>query len=196
MIMKFLAYLVILAALVASIFASPMLYVDYSPEFSREMDNLYNQYRTKNGLSPASPLECANNLARNIDWNSYISGKSARVIEDQLDITAKGREECPELPNASFFIVIVQQPSINTEIFNEINSVTPNGVASWSHFGAGRIKYRDGFIWSLVLVDPSGNNGGSSAQSNTDQVSAQGFQGSWDQAASTMYDIWGSHGGI
>jgi hypothetical protein len=173
-----------------------MPYTDDSDAFSQEINSFYNQYRIEKGLPLASPLECANRLANSIDWAGYTRHSDGEIVVDQFDIAVKGREECPELSNASFFLAIVRSPTTGPDTFGKIDNLTPNGVAGWSYFGVGRDNYRGGYRWSLVLVDPSGNNGGSGAQSNTDQVSAQGFQGSWDQAASTMYDIWGSHGGI
>jgi hypothetical protein len=177
-----------LALLIVNVIALPMPYTSDDDMFSQEMSSVYNLYRAENGMPPANPLECANRLANSINWVSY-ADIASEIVTDQYDITIKGREACPDLPNASFFLAVIQ--SSNTGLFNRINELTPNGIASWSHFGSGRYKFRDSFMWSLVLVDPSGNNGGSSAQ-----IAAQSTQTSWDQAASNLYDIWGSHGGI
>jgi hypothetical protein len=88
-------------------------------------------------------------------------------VTQQHDIVARGREVCSEFPNASFFIAVVKALFTDDETFGEIDSLVPNGFGGWSHFGIGRINHQDGdFDWSLVLVDPSGNNSESTAKDN------------------------------
>jgi hypothetical protein len=188
--MKLFSYIITLATLSINVLALPAPYVDDSVAFSNEIGDIYNQYRAQKGYPQASPLECAMRLANEVSWSAYIKEGSDRIVTDQSGITAKGRAECPELKDASFFLAIVRSPTTGGGIFGMIDSVTPNGLSGWSHFGAKRADFLYEFEWALVLVDPNGNNGGQPASDSND---AQDF---WDQAALVGSTSWGSSVGI
>jgi hypothetical protein len=118
--MRLFAYFVTLAMLAAGLAAIPTPNSHASASFSQTLGNAYNYYRINSGLTPATSLECVNQLANDIDWTTYLAS-SNEIITDQADITAKGRTKCPELATASFFLAIVQSQAVGLDVLGRID---------------------------------------------------------------------------
>ncbi|RKP05663.1 hypothetical protein THASP1DRAFT_32495 [Thamnocephalis sphaerospora] len=154
-----LVFATLFMALTTTVWARPMPSPSGNVGFQQEELNWYNEYRADHGLPAASILDCANQLASSVDWIQQAQVALANGDINQNDVTTKGREFCPDMPNASFHMIVSPSFDRGKIAFEPLMERGPGDLAAWTQVGFG-VEVGTGasssnmYSWSIVLVKP------------------------------------------